>query len=132
MFGLENSDRRRVKLGTILVAVLMLAPLSHARSLERVAGQVVDCTVPGTHTTIQMAVDDAGCNFVGLAAVNYIESVTVSRSISIIGSPSTLWGSLTIAEDGTEVEVDELEIGPDALFVDGFESGDTTAWSGTQ
>jgi len=121
-----------VRLGVVLVAVPFLVPFSHASDLKPVAVLIADCTVPGTHSTIQLAVDDAACNFVGLTAVNYFESVTVSRSLSIAGLPSTLWGSLTIAEDGTEVEVDELEIGPDALFVDGFESGDTTAWSGTQ
>ena len=89
------------------------------------------CTVPGTHLSIQAAVEDPACETVKLTSALYLESVTVSRSLRLVGNPSTIRGTLTISGDETMVEVDGLELAEPLIFSDGFESGDTSAWSRT-
>jgi hypothetical protein len=127
-----------------------------------------NCTVPGTHATIQAAVDDPACVTVALAAQTYGESIVIRRSLTLAG-PGTggavVQGLVLIAGATTEVAIQDLRVEngcvPDALrtsggarliglnlqverddalpcpatadtiFTDGFETGNTGAWSGT-
>ena len=131
MRGLSRSRVTRIFFMLLLAATIDPGLLRTSNHQLEVQAGTADCTVPGNHTTIQLAVDDLACGLIGLTEINYLESVTISRSLSIEGSPSTVWGSLTIAGENTEVEVAEVGLGPTALFVDGFESGDASAWSGS-
>lgn len=107
------------------------APTSvNAPTMPREVG--IPCTVPGTHLTIQSAVDDAACSLISLMTTDYVEVVTISRSLTMIGLPSSLVGTLAIVGTGTLVEIEGLDIDQGYLFGDGFESGDTSAWSGAQ
>lgn len=40
------------------------------------------CTVPGTHSTVQSAVEDLNCSVINLADQTYSESVRMERSRS--------------------------------------------------
>lgn len=124
------------------------------------------CTVPGTHASIQAAIDDAGCMAIELAAQTYDESIHVSRPLTLAG-PSAggafIEGLVQVVGGGSAVSLVDLTIrngcplgtlrvvggarvtgtnlqierskalpcAPSLLFEDGFESGDTSAWSTT-
>ncbi len=59
-----------------LAAIAALAaPPAHAQT----------CTVPGSHTTIQEAIDDPACATVALATQTYPESIVIRRSLTLAG-----------------------------------------------
>jgi hypothetical protein len=60
-----------------LALVLLLA-------LSRLAMAGI-CFVPGTHPTLQAAIDDAACSEIQLAAQVYEESVLIERSLALAG-----------------------------------------------
>ena len=62
----------------------------------------VDCTVPGSHTTIQDAVDDASCTVVHVQAGTYVENVVINRDLEIYGAGA---GSTVIDGDGAGTAV---------------------------
>jgi hypothetical protein len=51
------------------------------------------CTVPGTHVSIQAAVDDPACADIELANQNYFELLEIDRSLSLSGA---MGGSATV------------------------------------
>jgi len=143
--------------------VLFLALVLSAR-LPVVA---ITCTVPGSHPTIQGAVNDPACTQIDLADQAYSESISVSRPLTIRGpgaGTATLEGWVRVVGSTTLVTLENLQVRngcqPEALsvaagaqvestglkvvrsaalpcpelttiFTDGFESGDTSAWSFT-
>ena len=131
-----------------------------------IPAQVTVCSVPGTHVTIQEAVDDPLCTEIDLASQTYSEPVEIHRTLALIGSPGgnsviadrlSVEGEATVVElldlsvqngcpsvalpvaDGAELNARGLEVVRQSglacsygdLFTDGFESGDTSAWSAT-
>jgi hypothetical protein len=125
------------------------------------------CTVPGSHATIQAAVDDPACATINLSAQTFVESIVIRRTLTLSGAAggnAVVAGLVMAIGSGSEVSLDTLRVEngctPDALrasagarivgtdlqvehseglgcpqtadtiFADGFESGDTTAWSG--
>ena len=126
------------------------------------------CSVPGSHPTIQEAVNDSACTEIDLSDQTYPESILVTRSLTIAGpgaGTAILEGGVEVTRSGTIVTLTDLEVRngcqPEALsaagggrvegtglvvvrsaalpcpsviadiFLDGFESGDTSAWSST-
>ena len=68
-----------------------LVLLSALLALLFVVGQqpveaVPNCTVPGTHATIQAAIDERGCIGITIAAGTYYEILSVSRLVDIRGA----------------------------------------------
>jgi len=147
----------------IAVAVLTLVVVATAPPL---CAQT--CPVPGSHATIQEAIDDPACATITLSAQTYTESIVIRRSLTLAGPGSggaVVQGLLLIAGATTMVTLNDLRVEngcvPDALrtsggakltgnnlqverseglpcpatadtiFTDGFESGNTTAWSST-
>lgn len=71
------------------------------------------CTVPGSHASIQTAVNDVTCDPIQLAARGYFESPLVTRSLSLIGAgtgATTLWGRLSAQGEGVLVFIDQLTV----------------------
>lgn len=126
------------------------------------------CSVPGSHPTIQEAIDDPSCTAIDVADQSYAESILVYRTLTISGpgaGTAILEGGVEARGSGTVVNLTDLEVRngcqPEALvtvsgaridgdglkvvrstslpcppvlaevFLDGFESGDTSAWSST-
>ena len=114
------------------------------------------CTVPGFHPTIQTAVADASCSEIEIAGGTYPESVVVTRALRMNGAGSDqtfIQGQMRIdgvsvelsgmhisapeeplsSHSGGEVDGFDLVVVPGAaaaaVFADGFESGDLSAWS---
>lgn len=124
------------------------------------------CTVPGTHPTIQEAIDNDTCTTISLPQSYYAESIEIDRDLNIEGNPSgvsLLGGRMSIVGDAS-VDTENFEILSSCtgalvtiegtasfqsedfaaaqggvhgcpelglLFADGFESGNTSAWSST-
>jgi hypothetical protein len=122
------------------------------------------CTVPGTHATIQAAVDNVACTTIQLANQTYSESVNIPRTLDLVGpaaGTAVIQGLLRVVGAGTLVDVLDsvrvenscayagvrAEVGGqmtgeafeavrgvafpcplNAVFSDGFESGNTTNW----
>ena len=153
-------------------AIVLLAVFASA-SLEPAGAQT--CTVPGTHATIQGAIDDPACTTINLSAQSYPESINIQRSLTLAGpAPSggnggentggggaVVEGLVRVVGAGTLVNTSDLAVRngcplnallvlggaqtngmnltversaalpcPASLvFADGFESGDTAAWS---
>jgi len=157
MSGFKPSSSRAVIAVAAIVLVAMTSP-AFAQT----------CTVPGSHATIQDAIDDPTCATVNLAAQTYPESIVIRRSLTLTG-PGTggaiVQGLVLVTGSGTQVTLQDLRVEngciPDALrtsdgaqllgenlqversetlpcpltaetiFVNGFESGNTDAWSST-
>jgi hypothetical protein len=75
--------RNLVALATLALAVV-LAVMTSGGNKTRAAGPI--CSVPGDHGTIQAAVDDAGCSTINVAAGNYSENVTITRTLTLNGA----------------------------------------------
>lgn len=78
----------------------------------------VECYVPGTHPTIQAAVDDPACFLIHVAPGTYSENITIPRDVAIRG-PETAGpaivdggglGSVVATAPGTTVELRNLTI----------------------
>ena len=115
-----------------------------------------------SYPSIQSAVDVISCTEIVLTSGDFFGGVTIGRTLEIRGASSdttTIVGKVTVQGSGTTatltgfmigvgpnpsndglVVVDDAEVIPDDLvirttdhiFFDGFESGDTTAWSATK
>jgi hypothetical protein len=84
------------------------------------------CMVPGSHATIQAAINDPSCTTIDLANQTYSESVLVSRSLTIAspsGGSATIEGLVAVEGSGTVVALDDLGVqngcSPEALRVQG-------------
>ena len=126
------------------------------------------CTVPGTHTSIQEAIEDPSCATISLSAQTYPESIVIRRSLTLAGPGSggaVVQGLVLMTGLGTQATLQDLRVEngclpdalrtsggaqltgnnlqverseglpcpltADAIFADGFESGNTSAWSNT-
>jgi hypothetical protein len=78
------NSRKLVATATLALAVV-LALTSFSENKTKAAPAI--CTVPGTHSTIQAAVDDPSCSNINVGLGTYDEQVTVTRSnVTITGS----------------------------------------------
>lgn len=145
-----------------LCAFAWLIPVGFCIASPAAAGV---CTVPGTHTTVQEAIDDLACTTINLSAQTYAESITVLRTLTLAGpggGGAIIEGLVLVAGVGTTVDLNDLAVQNGCLgnamvvrggaqvsgtnhqvtrsgalpcppflmlFGDGFESGDTSAWS---
>lgn len=94
-------------LGAGLLTVLLLV-LAASSSLP-----AVTCTVPGTHATIQEAVDDPTCIPIDLADQTYPESVRLHRTLTVAGpgvGTAIIEGWVLAIGAGTVVTLDTLEV----------------------
>ncbi len=74
------------------------------------------CTVPGSHSTINSAIDDPVCTEVELDALVYDETLDVARSIDLIGPPAAsaeINGPVRVAGSGTTVRLERLIVTTD-------------------
>ena len=89
-----------------LVAVAVLAG-SFATSVY------AECSVPGTHTSIQDAVDDTACSSIILAAQDYQEAVEVRRTLEIrgpSGGGAVVKGRLVSMGGGVQLQLVNLAV----------------------
>jgi len=98
---------------TLLVMILAaLAPPLHAQT----------CSVPGSHATIQQAIDDPACAMITLSAQSFGESIVVRRPLTLAGPAAggaVVEGLVLVVGEGTEVILQDLTVengcSPDAL-----------------
>ncbi|MDQ4005504.1 MAG: hypothetical protein M3135_04265 [Actinomycetota bacterium] len=64
----------------LVLAALWLAPPGRAAA---------PCSIPGTHATIQAALNDPSCDPIDVAAGTFNENVSISRSVRITGAGTT-------------------------------------------
>lgn len=56
----------------------------------RVSAAIISsCTVPGTHATIQAAVNDLSCDPIKVKAGTFTEEITISRDVTLMGKGET-------------------------------------------
>ncbi len=88
---------------SLVLMLAALAPTLHAQ----------DCAVPGSHTTIQEAIDDEACITITLSAQTYAESIRIPRSLTLAG-PATgsavVQGLVLMVGSGTEVGLQDLRV----------------------
>ncbi len=119
------------------------------------------CDVPASYPTIQAAVDDFTCTEIFVASGRFYGDLTIPRTLTIQGVSSTsttVLGKVMVEGVGTSatltglrIEVspeglphnglvvdgfaetlpDDLVIGSSMLFSDGFNQGNTAAWTAT-
>ena len=93
------------------------------------------CTVPSaSHPTIQVAVDDAYCTEIVLAAQTFVESVTVARDLTLRGTSSTstvIEGRVVVEGRTTQVTIQDLLVDASGLgFTDALVAHDGAQVSG--
>ncbi len=103
----------------VTLLVLILAALAlpiHAQT----------CTVPGSHATIQQAIDDPACAMITLSAQSFAESIVVRRPLTLAGPAAggaVVEGLVLVVGQGTEVILQDLTVengcSPDALRTSG-------------
>lgn len=72
-----------------------------------------ECTVPGTHATIQAALNEGGCNPVTLADASFAESLIIRRGLILQGAEggaTTIEGQVTIAGSAAQVDLRSLAV----------------------
>jgi hypothetical protein len=78
------------------------------------AGALADvCTVPGTHASLWAAVDDVACSEIDLAAQTYPESISIDRSLALVGpggGGAVLAGLLEVRGAGVVVTAADLDV----------------------
>lgn len=89
MFVASATARRKLAVIVVLLVALALTPSRPARAAT--------CTVPGTHASIQTAVNDGTCTVIDVAAGTFSENITIDRSVTINGS-----GAGTTVVDGAQ------------------------------
>jgi hypothetical protein len=85
------------------VAILFAPPLARAQI----------CNVPSQRPTVQTAVGDPTCAQVVLAAGTYLESVTITRTLTLQGdgpSSSRITGRLLVLGTGTSLTLSRLAV----------------------
>ncbi len=86
----------------VLILAALTSPL-HAQN----------CTVPGSHATIQEAIDDKTCVTITLSAQVYAESIVIPRSLTLAGPAAggaIVQGLVMMAGSGTEVGLQDLRV----------------------
>ena len=71
------------------------------------------CTVPGSHASIQAAIDAPACDPIQIGPGEYLESLRVARSLTLVGAGSsmtTLRGRFEVEGSGVLVLTDALRI----------------------
>ena len=71
------------------------------------------CTVPGSHATIQEAIDDPSCTTMNLSAQTYPESLNITRTLTLAGpggGGAIVEGFVRVAGAGTAVSLDDLVV----------------------
>ncbi len=95
---------RRPALTVLLVMVLAgLAFPAHSQT----------CTVPGSHATIQAAIDDPACATITLSAQTYAESINIPRSLTLAGpgaGGAVVEGLVRVVSGGTAVTLQDLAV----------------------
>ncbi len=89
---------RALRAHAAIPLIVLLAVSSRANAAE--------CLVPGTHASIQAAIDSAGCDPIRLASQGYFESPLIARSLTLAGNGSantTIWGQVRV--EGSTVMV---------------------------
>lgn len=88
---------RRLRAPTVLKARVLFVLLVLGASQIAMAG---DCTIPGSHPTIQAAIDDHLCTEITLAAqTTYTEHLHINRSLQLGGPPeggATVQGQINL------------------------------------
>ncbi len=118
-------------LATLLVAAGSLS----AAADERANKGAIQCNVPsGSYPTIQSAHDD-NCDEVFLVTGDYPEFLIITDRLTIIGPSdfsARIVGKVTVdTTDRVDLEFVTIVVGddPSLIFGDGFETGNTNAWS---
>jgi len=71
------------------------------------------CSVPGSHATIQEAIDDPACITITLSAQTYTESIRIPRSLTLAGPASggsIVQGLVLMVGSATEVGLQNLRV----------------------
>ena len=71
------------------------------------------CTVPGSHATIQEAIDDPACATITLSAQTYPESIVIRRSLTLAGpgaGGAVVQGLVLLTGSGTLVTLNDLRV----------------------
>ena len=71
------------------------------------------CTVPGSHATIQEAIDDPACATINLSAQSYPESINIPRSLTLVGpggGGAVVEGLVRVVGVGTVVNLSDLAV----------------------
>jgi nitrous oxidase accessory protein NosD len=107
----ERTSSTLVVTSLILVLTALALPI-HAQT----------CTVPGSHASIQQAIDDPVCVMITLSAQRFAESIVVRRPLTLTGPAAggaVVEGLVLAVGEGTEVILLDLTVengcSPDAL-----------------
>jgi hypothetical protein len=101
----------------LVVAFALLFSNKNSKSQAAVA----ICTVPGTHATIQAAVNDVSCATINVGAGAYTESVTINRSLTLNGAQAgNSVGGRTFAGLGESTVTGVMTVQASSVTVDGF------------
>ena len=111
------------KKGAVLAALTLMFVLSlmlFGDQKAKAAGPI--CSVPGTYSTIQDAVNDPGCATINVAAGIYNESVTIARPVTISGPNAGVSALATRSPEATVTSLaTTFNVNPSAgVIIDGF------------
>jgi len=80
-----------------------------------ISGEILasSCTVPGSHASVQIAVDDPSCSEIQLASQPYDEILEIGRSLQLagpVGGNSEVRGRVVVGDASTSVRLENLGV----------------------
>lgn len=105
---MQRTAARRTVRGHGPAAIVLWAWLLSAFGVH-----AAECSVPGTHASIQAAIDSADCDPIRLASQGYFESPLIARSLTLAGNGSantTIWGQVRVEGSGVLVLAQGLTV----------------------
>ncbi len=100
---------------TIIKPAVGVVSLSFLLVFAAGAAHSQTCSVPGTHLSIEAAVDDLSCLEIDLEAETYLESVVLERTLTLRGpagegAQTLIEGTVDVRTEGTVVTLRDLTI----------------------
>ncbi len=74
---------------SLFIAFMMIGTMLGLFGVLAQPAWAMDCTVPGSHASIQAAIDDVGCDKITLSAQTYTENLVINRTLTIEGAGKT-------------------------------------------
>lgn len=71
------------------------------------------CAVPGTHSSIQAAVDDLACSDIELASQDYFELLVIDRSLALagpVGGTAAILGQVSVSGGSTLAMLSDFRV----------------------
>jgi hypothetical protein len=110
---------KRILVLSTLILTLVLGMMMLRGGSTKAA--MIACTVPGTHATIQAAINDVACSQIDVAPGAYTENLTIPRAVTLNGAEAgNPFSGRTFGSPGESTVSGDIRIQAANVTIDGF------------